>query len=124
MVELKPGDARPGSDLKGGARALHESVVRIAGTAQVEHARSQVAVAPGRRQVLVIFQRGRAEFVIVRICSFKEHETPGGIHKLRSAAGFSLQPGQRLARGLHAVLADIGEDLVERRRFAVGPFSG
>ena|SRR6266851_5730342 len=49
------------------ARSLDQLVVPGAGTAQVKDACGQEALAPRRRDLLVIFQSRRAELVIVRV---------------------------------------------------------
>ena len=81
--------------------------------AQVEHAGGQVAIAPRRRHVVVILEHGGAEFVVVRVFAFQEHQRP---RRVDEPLGAGILPGigQRLAGRLQPVAADVGKDLFDR----------
>src|SRR5213593_3498856 len=79
--------------LESGASALNQLVVGSARAFEVEHACREEAVAPGRRQMMIIFEDGRAEFVIVRIAPFEKDQSPGRIRQ-RSRIGVFFEKRQ------------------------------
>src|SRR5579884_4044672 len=70
--------------------SLEEAIIAIVGALQIEHARRRIAGSPGGREMVVIFESGRAELVIVRIPALGEDQTPGGGHQFRYFRRVSL----------------------------------
>jgi hypothetical protein len=97
---------------------LDQAVVPVAGAWQEEQAGCEVAVAPGGGGVVVIFEHGRAELVVVRVVPLQEDEPTGRVdQRLRGLAG--LEVGECLAAGFRAVVARLGEDFLD----GAGPLS-
>ena len=84
------------------------------GAAQIEAAGSQVTVSPGWGDVVVVFEDGRAELVVVGVSSFNEHQLPGSANQLFRVRVF-VEIRQHLARRCHRIVADVGQNLFDGR---------
>src|SRR5262245_24991543 len=62
--------------------AFDEVVVFVARAAEVEDAGGEVTIAHHGRQVRVVFQDCRTEFVVVRIVALEEHQAARRVDKL------------------------------------------
>ena len=60
--------------------------------------------------MVVIFDRRRAELVVVRVSPLQKHERAGGFEE-RQRSICAARVGQRLAGGLQSIVADVGKDL-------------
>src|SRR2546426_4108421 len=78
---------------QGGAGALDEGVVGVAGAAQIKHARRQEPIPPRGFEMMKVLQDGGAELVVVRIAALEEDEPACGVGD-RPGIGMVLQQGQ------------------------------
>src|SRR6478609_5444011 len=68
-----------------GPRSGHQLVVLVSRASQLKGTRRQQPLAPGRAELLVILQHGRAELVVVRIVPFQENQPAGRMRNRRRA---------------------------------------
>src|SRR5687768_2470708 len=87
---------------------LRQAGVRAPRTLQPKDAARQEAVAPGRRDVVEVLERRRAELVVVRVVAFRENQTPRRRQQRLRGFLIAAQQRQRLSRRRHLVVADIG----------------
>ena len=73
------------------ARPLQERRIVAGGAFEPKDAGSEETVAPGRCDVVVILQRGRAEFVVVRVGPLGEDEPARGGHQRCELVAARLQ---------------------------------
>ena len=93
-------------------RSFHQLIVRCAGAAKIEDAGGQIAVAPHRADVSIIFQHRGAELVIMRVAALQEDQQARGIDEaLRLRIVFEVS--QDFACGQQAVVGQVGENLFD-----------
>src|SRR5207249_2288566 len=95
------------------SRALDEWAVVVTAAFEVKDARGEKAITPGGRDVEIVFEHGRAEFVVVRVAAFREDQRASAVDEVMRL-GIGAGIGERLLSGLALVVLDSVEDAVER----------
>src|SRR6266404_4251404 len=101
---------------QGGPGSFEQARIPVARALEVEHTRRQVTGSPRTGGVVVVFQRRRAELVIVRVGALAEDEAAGRRQQSVRLDRLALHESHGLARRHHAIFADLGQDLLDRLR--------
>ena len=99
-------------------RACYQTIIAIAGAAEVVNAKSEKQVLPVVAYVVVILKHGRTEFVVVGVVPLEEDQSACRVDDLSGVAA-RLQKASDLGRGAITVGAHIGKNLLNgfcRRR--------
>ena len=95
------------------AAALHERVIALARSWQIEHARREKLRSPRGAQFDQILEYRGAELVIVGVVPLQKDESTGRVHEFERAAA-AAQLGECLASRLLPVPAHFGKEIFER----------